>query len=72
MKTAFSFHSHVIIVDSKPTILGVGYYDNGVRVYCDTASVPYVICRAALFAVDNNIRSITIDGAELKRTVLPN
>lgn len=37
------------------------------QVSCDTCAVSAVIARAVEFAVQNNVHSLVVDGADLKR-----
>lgn len=72
MKHAFTYHGHVIVANTVPI-----HWPNpesifeGISITCTTASLPYVIVQAVLFAVKHNIRSLVVDGVELKITNLP-
>lgn len=54
MKQVFEFHGH------KP-ILTDGL------VQCDTCSIPLVIAEAIKFMAHHSVRSMVVDGAEIKR-----
>jgi hypothetical protein len=67
MKHLFTYHGHIVIVDYRPGTKGLHYEERGVTVHSDTCAVSLVICKAAIFASENNIRSLVVDGVELKR-----
>ncbi len=72
MKYLYTYHGHTIEADDKFPVAGSlpanSFFSEGVSVTCNTASLPYVIAMAVVFATHSNIRSLVIDGVELKRT----
>ena len=70
MKRVFNYHGHAIVVSRYPTDEDrkeATYVDQqGVVYTCVTCSLPFVIVKAVAFMVENSVRSLVVDGVEIK------
>jgi hypothetical protein len=67
MLTSFTFHGHTIVADTNSAPSADGFREQGVSVTCTTAAIPYTVCRAVVFMVQNNVRVLIMDGADIRR-----
>ena len=67
MLTSFLFQGHTIVADTSSAPGVDGFREQGVSISCGTAAIPYTVCRAVVFMVQNNVRSLVMDGAEIRR-----